>query len=102
MPDEYKPYCEVCGDDGTYRTLNITFTRNNETTCYCTFCERLVKDGLLRPETINGQRRYRQWHPGEWHPGDLLPTPRQDPEVGAALGASRTGPDRSTRARVER
>lgn len=43
-----------------------------QATCYCEFCEGLVKAGLIRPEIVDGELRFRQWRMGEWTPGELL------------------------------
>jgi hypothetical protein len=69
------PRCDVCGDDGTFRPLQVTYGKSGDVTCYCSLCEGLVKAGLLRPELVDGKLRFRKWHMGEWTPGELLPAP---------------------------
>jgi len=66
------PRCDVCGDDGTRRSLTIVFSKRGQVETTCEFCQGLIDAGLIRPEQVDGELRWRQWHP-EWKPGELLP-----------------------------
>jgi hypothetical protein len=70
---DWVPRCDVCGEDGSHRTLTVTSKCNGIVECYCDFCEGLVRDGLLRPEMVEGKLRFRQYHPVPMQPGELVP-----------------------------
>lgn len=66
--------CDCCGITGR-QGGRMTFTGRSgqPMKVLCDTCERLIKDGLLRPETQDGQLVYRQWHYQPMTPGELLP-----------------------------
>ena len=64
--------CECCGVPSDLSPLTVTYAKD-VTTILCAPCERLIDAGMLRPETIDGRLRYRQWHFQPMTPGDLLP-----------------------------
>jgi hypothetical protein len=68
--------CQCCGMPGDRAALTITGDIHGKVTILCSMCERLIDDGFLRPETVDGRTRYRQWHLQPMTPGELLDEPR--------------------------
>lgn len=66
--------CDCCGLSSSQSGRTIAFViAREESSALCDLCERLIAEGLLRPETVDGELRYRQWHYQPMTPGELLP-----------------------------